>query len=154
MKKIICVGMVLCLAMIVFAKSGDTKYVYVEKSALKTGTMFWSSKVTDVYYGDALIVIEENGKSTFVSLASNSSVKGWIPSASITSKKIVSFSDRVTASADELALAGKGFNAEIEAEYRKDGYHNYAEVDTVEQKTVSNEELYDFIVEGNLEGAE
>lgn len=154
MKKIVCLLMCLCLSSMVFAREGDTMYVFVERSSLKAGKMFWSSKIADVYYGEKVIVIEEDGKWMRVSRSSDPSTKGWIPSSSLTSKKIVSSSDRVSASTDEIALAGKGYTAEVEARYRKEGVHNYVAVDAVEKKTVSTQELYDFIIEGNLEGVD
>ena len=53
---------------------------------------------------------------------------------------------------DEVALAGKGFTPEVEADYRqKHPNLNYAQVDQVEKFGVSPGELQTFIREGGLQ---
>jgi hypothetical protein len=54
------------------------------------------------------------------------------------------------ASANEVALAGKGFNKEVENAYKAGGSLNYADVDKTEAITVSPEELLKFVTEGRL----
>lgn len=136
------------------AQAGLTKYVCVKEAALKNGTGFFSSKVAVLHYGDAVKVLGTKHNRSRVALKSDPSVTGWISSGSLTSKKIVGSSKKVSASADEIALAGKGFSAEVEGEYRKKGKYNYTAVDAVEQKSVTDTELYSFVVDGKLEGAE
>ena len=53
------------------------------------------------------------------------------------------------ASATELSLAGKGFSAAIEIEYRKNGL-SYSIVDFMENIIIAPEELLVFITEGRL----
>jgi hypothetical protein len=53
-------------------------------------------------------------------------------------------------SANEVALAGKGFNQEVEDAYRNQGNLNYADVDLVEAITVSEDDLRRFLEEGRL----
>jgi hypothetical protein len=59
-----------------------------------------------------------------------------------------------TATAAEVAQAGKGFNQEIENVYRNEGNLNYADVDRTEQIVVSDEDLLNFIIAGRLTGGE
>ena len=49
-----------------------------------------------------------------------------------------------------MALAGKGFNAEIEAEYKKNGKVNYAAVDKLEKNLVSFDTVFEFMEAGKL----
>ena len=61
----------------------------------------------------------------------------------------------MNASSNELALAGKGFSEEAEKAFKSsNGNLNYAEVDKIEEITVSDSELSAFISEGHLKGGE
>ena len=57
---------------------------------------------------------------------------------------------REAASGSEVALAGKGFNPEVEAEYKKDPTLNYAAVDAMEAHVVQPAALSSFIAQGGL----
>ena len=57
----------------------------------------------------------------------------------------------VSASTEELALAGKGFTAEIEAEYKKQASLNYDAVDKLETNLISFDRVLDFMAAGKLE---
>ena len=74
--------------------------------------------IAQASYGDELIVDRASNKFHRVHKASDPSVAGWISAASVTSKKIVTGSKKVTASADEIALAGKGFSEQVENGYK------------------------------------
>ena len=137
-------------------KSGAKVQVSVKSASLKSGLGFFSKSVGKVSYGDSLIVIESNSKKSKVRLSSNSSVSGWIPNGSLTTKKITKTgSSSVNASSNELALAGKGFSEEAEKAFKSsNGNLNYAQVDQIEKITVSESELSAFITEGHLKGGE
>jgi hypothetical protein len=53
-----------------------------------------------------------------------------------------------------VALAGKGFNQEVENAYKSGGSLNYGDVDKTEAITVTPDELYAFITEGRLNTGE
>ena len=59
-----------------------------------------------------------------------------------------------TAGADEVALAGQGFNAEVEDEFRKNSELDYKSVDKVESYKLTNQDKLVFLHEGGLAGAE
>lgn len=134
----------------VFAKVGDKMYVSVEEAELKDGTSFFSKKIGSLLYGDEVIVLQEKGKWKEIQLAKNSSISGWVNTSSLTKKKIVVSDSRVSASAEELALAGKGFNAEIEEEYKKQGNVNYEAVDKLEKNRIEFTRVLDFMRAGCL----
>ena len=76
-------------------------------------------------------------------------------SSAITSKKIVMKAGaqnvEQAASSDEIALAGKGFNADVEREFkakRKDV--NYAWIDQMEKIVVSQAQMQEFVEAGSL----
>lgn len=154
MKKTLFTIGLLCCLFCLWAKAGDTKYVYVEQTTLKSTASTWGKAVGVVAYGDKVTVLSEKGKWVEIKLSVNPSVKGWVPASSLTSKKILSTANRASASAEELSLAGKGFTAEIENEYKKNAEANFDAVDIIETKGVSSQMLLTFIISGKLEGAE
>ena len=157
MKKILCVLFALVLTGFVFAAPGDTMYVSVKKTELKSGASSFDKTVASAAYGEELKVVQMKSKWIEVEKVSNPSVKGWVSSSSVTSKKIVASTSKgkVSASADEIALAGKGFSAQVESEYRSSNAKlNYASVDNMEQFVIKPASLQEFIVDGNLNGGE
>lgn len=148
-KILLCFAMFFCIFS-VFAKVGDKMYVSVEEAELKDGTSFFSKKIGSLLYGDEVIVLQEKGKWKEIQLAKNSSISGWVNTSSLTKKKIVVSDSRVSASAEEIALAGKGFNAEIEEEYKKQGNVNYEAVDKLEKNRIEFTRVLDFMRAGCL----
>jgi len=126
-------------------------YVSVDKTELKNSPSFFGKNLEAIFYGDEVIVLEEKGKWKKVQLSSDSWIEGWINESSLTKKKIVVSDSRLSVSTEELALAGKGFNADIEAQYKKEGNLNYQDVDVVEKNMISFENVLDFMIDGKLE---
>lgn len=126
-------------------------YVSVDKTELKNSPSFLGKNLEAIFYGDEVIVLEEKGKWKKVQLSSDSWIEGWINESSLTKKKIVVSDSRLSVSTEELALAGKGFNADIEAQYKKEGNLNYQDVDVVEKNMISFENVLDFMIDGKLE---
>ena len=151
MKKIFAVLILIFCVFGLFAKPEQKMYISVEEAILKEKPSFFSKSTNSVFYGEEVIVLDTKGSWKKVQLTGNTSVFGWISESSLTKKKILVSESKVTASADEIALAGKGFNAEIEAEYKKQGTANYDAVDKLEEKSVSFENSLDFMLDGKLE---
>jgi uncharacterized protein YgiM (DUF1202 family) len=130
-------------------KRGDTMYVAVQSAPVKSSTGFFARTVGTLRYGDQITVTAVNGKWVQVSAAANRALAGWIASANVTSKRIIAGSGQ-SASAKELAMAGKGFSEEVEKEYKTGKNLNYDAVNALERVTVSDDDLFDFIEEGRL----
>ncbi|MDR1211092.1 MAG: hypothetical protein LBK40_02550 [Spirochaetaceae bacterium] len=146
----------LCLAGGLAAQSlrGETVYVTVKTAALKNSTGFFARVNGTLKYGDACTVLQERGRWVEIRSNANRSLQGWIASANVSTRRVVSSSTSASASADELALAGKSFSEEVERSYRTEEHLDYDSIDRMEQPVVSTNELRDFIVEGHLEGVE
>jgi hypothetical protein len=125
---------------------GNTVYVAVKSAELKSSTGFFTGTLGTLAQGAAVTVLQVKDK--WVEVRVSSSVTGWIAGASLTSRRI-SASGR-SASAGELALAGKGFSAEIERIYRQDGDLDYSRIDAMEGVHISPEEVQSFLIEGRL----
>jgi hypothetical protein len=128
---------------------GGTLYVAVRTVALKSSTGFFASNRGNLNYGDRVTVLQVNGRYVEVRSASNSSLTGWTASANLTTRQVVS-GNTSTASAREVALAGKGFNQDVENSYRSRGNLNYADVNRVEAIRVSETDLRRFLESGHL----
>jgi len=147
---------ILCLFLFItgFASAqvsaGGTLYVAVKTVTLKSGTGFFAGNRGNLNYGDRVTVIRVDGKFAEVRSASNSSLTGWTAASNLTAKQIVAGSSN-TASAREVALAGKGFSQEVENSYKNQkGSLNYADVDRVESIRVREDDLKKFLEEGRL----
>ncbi len=143
---------VVCLAFFIagFAAAqvgpNATLYVSVKSIDLKSSA---GKKVATLSYGDKVTVTQVKDKSVEVKSAEDSSVIGWAPSASFSTKKIIVGSASTT-SAKEVALAGKGFNQDIENSYSTQGEINFDDVDKIEAITADETALMRFIQEGRL----
>ena len=153
MKKIF---VIFCLAFFItgFAAAqvakGGTLYVSVKNVELKASTGFFSATNGTLNYGDRVTVIQVNGKFVEVKSSANAAITGWTASANLSAKQVVSGTTS-TATAREVALAGKGFNQEVEKSYKDQQQNlNFADVDRVEAIKVSDAELRKFLEEGRL----
>jgi hypothetical protein len=152
MKKLI-VFMIMGFAAVGFLSAqvarGGTLYVAVKTVTLKSSTGFFSSNKGTLNYGDVVTVLQVSGKFVEVRSAANSSLTGWTASANMSAKQIVS-GNTSSVSARETALAGKGFNQEVEDVYKTNGKLNYADVDRVEAVTIREADLLRFLEDGRL----
>ncbi|MDR0584664.1 MAG: hypothetical protein LBG57_10010 [Treponema sp.] len=152
MKKLIVVsGLCLFVAAAVWAQDsrGGTMYVGAKTVNLKSSTGFFAKTQATLSYGAQVTVLQVNGKWREVRSSSNVSLRGWTAAANLTAKRVVS-GNTGSASAKEVALAGKGFNQEVEDAYKTKGGLNYADVDLTESQNVSDRDLYTFLVDGHL----
>ena len=81
---------------------------------------------------------------------------GWLHESALSKKPIkmqAGTSDAATGvSSDEVALAGKGFNEQVEAKLKADGKLDYAWVDRMATFEVSEEQIKAFRAAGHLPG--
>jgi uncharacterized protein YgiM (DUF1202 family) len=125
-------------------------YVTIKNAELKSSTAFFAETRGILRYGDPVTVLNEYGKWVEVQANMEPSLRGWIASANLTTKRILTSSASSSASADELALAGKGFSQEVENSYKQNGNLNYEALDMLEAQTISNQDLFSFLLEGRL----
>ncbi len=129
--------------------------VSVKETPLRSTPTFLGKIVTVLQYTDRVEVLEERSGWARVSL---SGTQGWVHMSALSKKKIVlqaGDSDvQQSASSSEVALAGKGFNEQVEAEYKQQNNLDYTMVDRMEQFTVSTEEILLFVEQGALNLAE
>jgi len=151
MKKIIFIlALLACIALALSTqtRSGDTMFVSTRNLELKSSTGFFSNTTAQLDYGAQVSVVQVNGDWAEVRSTANAALSGWTRTTNLTSRRIVQSS--ASATAQEVALAGKGFNQGVENSFRAQGNLNYADVDRMEAQQVNRQELHAFLVEGRL----
>lgn len=129
--------------------------VTAKEGSVKIKADHLSKNVEVVVYGDKLkIVSKEND---WYQVTTPSGKTGWIHESATTTKKIKLARDAKlgdgSSSHDEVALAGKGFNKQVEQAYISDNpdvARAYQVVNQIEAKKVSAAQLSAFIKQGQL----
>jgi uncharacterized protein YgiM (DUF1202 family) len=133
---------------------GNTAYVMAKTIKVKSSTGFFAGSRGTLSYGAQVTVLQVQGKWAEIRSTGSPSITGWIASSNLTTRRISASGGGGSASANEIALAGKGFNEEVENAYKAGGNLNYADVDKTEALQVSQEDLYQFVTEGRLAAGE
>ncbi|MDD5483770.1 MAG: SH3 domain-containing protein [Kiritimatiellae bacterium] len=142
------------LALSVWAAGpGGTMSVQVKNTALRASPAFIGKAIATLSYGDQVAVIESQGP--WIKVGASGGLTGWAHTSALTPKRIVLQSGRETArtkaSGDELALAGKGFNSDVEGEFRKQHRNiDFTWIDRMEKTRVSPGEMQSFLKAGGI----
>ncbi len=149
-RRLVLILILLLISVAGYAQSlkGKTMYVSVKSAPVKSSSGFFADTKGTLSYGDSVTVTQEKDKWVEIK-ATKSALTGWTASANLTTKRITA-SGGASASADELALAGKGFSAEVEKSYRQGSDLDYADIDAMEKLNVPDGTLRSFITEGRL----
>lgn len=128
--------------------------VQVKKGQVRSRPTFLGKIVGTLSYGDRVNLVEEK-KTWFRIAMPGAGISGWMHASSLTRKKIVLTAGaadvREAATSDELALAGKGFNKQVEGEFRAKNRHiDFTWIDQMEQYAVSKSQINRFIQYGGL----
>ena len=151
MKKLTILLVILCLAVPVFsAAKAKTQYVAIDPAPLKAKPAASSKKIGSIEYASAVLVLQEEKSWVYVQLVNDKNVEGWLPASALTSKKIKGKTEATSANADEIALAGKGFNSTIEAVYAEQYEVNFSVVDYIESLEADQNETIVFAQAGHL----
>ncbi len=128
-------------------------YVCINQGKLKSSTWFFAGTTGTFAYGDEFTVLTEKGSWVEVR-GINSNISGWTSASNVTTRQIISTGNRTSASAEELALAGKAYSAEVEKAYIDSSHVDFAAVDLMETYVVSDEEELQFMLDGKLNTGE
>ena len=125
----------------------------VRDGQLRNRASFLGTVTGAVAYGDRVTVNQTQAGWCEVATAAGKS--GWIHESALTPKRVVLSSGandaRTGASGQEVALAGKGFSKEVEASYKSQNRDiDYTWVDWMGQQKVSNDQLVQFLKQGDL----
>ena len=131
--------------------------VQVKNGQLRETPSFLGKLIVPLNYGDRLQVIEQQGDWSKVTAPGGQT--GWIHTSALTKKKIAMSAGgqnaQTGASGDELALAGKGFNSTVEADFKaKNQNIDFTWVDKMEKIKVAPESMEQFLKEGGIQTAQ
>ncbi|MFO8064913.1 MAG: SH3 domain-containing protein [Spirochaetota bacterium] len=125
--------------------------VQVRETRLREQPRNLSAEIERLSYGDRVTVVERREGWVLVRHAEQ---EGWLSESAVTTKEIVleaSDEDVESRTTDrEVALAGRGFNEDVEEQYRQDTGLSYREIDELEERNIEDEELVRFLEEGEL----
>lgn len=157
MRKKIVLFLALCLAAVPALAGQGWRSVAVRQGALRVSPMPFAKIIATLGYGERVDILEGQGLWLKVR-DQRQGREGWMHSGSLIAKAVaLKPGERVKAGAseDELALGGKGFNAQVEAEYKaRQKNLDYASVDRMERIRVSPEAMREFLAKGGLQPSE
>ncbi len=135
-----------------FAEPQKTMSVQVREGQLRSTPSFLAEILAKPPYGDRVEIVQDKGPWKKVT---NRGVQGWMHISALTTKNIVlragAANVQTTATGSEIALAGKGFNEEVEKQYKNLNRNlDYAWVDRMEKFQVSSNQMQAFLKQGKV----
>jgi uncharacterized protein YgiM (DUF1202 family) len=126
--------------------------VQVQSGQVRSSPSYLGGVVATVPYGQAVEVLASQGG--WHQVRTSAGQAGWMHGSALTAKRVAMQSGGAVAtgaSGDEMALAGKGFNKDVEAQFK--AAHTQADftwVDKMATMTVSPDEIKRFVGAGGL----
>jgi len=130
-----------------------TMSVQNQRAAVRAKPSSLGKVVASLTHGDAVEVLETKG--AWLRISKGDAVTGWMHKTALVRGRIrlaAGAEDaQLAASSDEVAMAGKGFNEQVEAEFKaKHQDIDFAWVDRMEKITVSDADILRFMEQGGL----
>jgi SH3-like domain-containing protein len=149
-------GFIFLVVAVSWSSSGMMS-VQVKEGQLRSSASFLAPIVGMAAYGDQVEALQQQGDWIEVKNAQNR--RGWIHQSAVTKKRVILSAGKeaapVAASGQEVALAGKGFNAEVESKYRLTHQEvDYDWVNRMEAIRITPGEMANFLKEGGISPAE
>lgn len=144
---------VLAAALLTTAWAGQKiMSVQVRQGPVRATPSALGQVVGTLNYGDRVQVTDE--RPGWMRVAAGP-VAGWMSASALTAKQVVLAAGtgamQTGASSEEMALAGKGFNADVEAQFKAQNRNvNFAAVDRMEKRKVAQQEMMTFLRAGGV----
>ncbi|MFQ6108043.1 MAG: SH3 domain-containing protein [Candidatus Aminicenantales bacterium] len=143
-------GIVLFAAALLIA---ETVVVKVRSTHLRKEPRFFAQTLAEVKAGDSLEKLSE--QAGWVKVRTAGGLVGWIHSSAVQPKKFrllaMDRTLKTKASAEEVALAAKGFNKQVEESYRaRHAALSYAWVEKMLKIKLTAAQIRDFLKKGKL----
>lgn len=133
--------------------AADLLVVSVQTTRIRKSPQFFAASIATLKAGEKLEKMSEaNG---WIQVKAASGAVGWVHSSAVEISKFslqaMNKDMKTKASAGEVALAGKGFNSQVEDSYRaKHGEANFAGVEAMLRIKVDLAQVEDFLKKGKL----
>ena len=140
------------MATAVMTASAATMSVQVKEAPVRATPSFVGKVVGALAYGDQVEIQQTQGAWSKVAGAG---VSGWMHTSALSSRKIVLAAGqeqaKVAASGDELALAGKGFNSDVEAQFKSAHKDiDFTWINRMEKIKIPSSEMQVFLKDGDV----
>ncbi len=128
--------------------------VQVRQEQIRKSPSFLADITGKLTYGDRVSVLME--KDAWVKIQHfNTGSSGWMHISALTVKEIVLKAGAkdapLSANSDEYALAGKGFNKQVENQYSANNPNlDFTWINTMETFTVSPRQMQQFLIAGQV----
>ena len=156
MRRLAALFAVLLLAVAAMALDvGDTVGISVRETELRSSAGFLSRTLATLLYLDEVVIVSTRGD-WFEVEVSESREKGWIHSSSVAGTKELQLvgggrSTTGTTTNREIALAGRGFNEQVEEQIKTDEDLDFSLVDEMETYILDAPTAAEFLIEAGLE---
>jgi len=135
-----------------FSAANEFLSVQVKQGQMRSTPSFLGSVTATLAYGDKVELIEDKGAWKMVAIRK---IKGWMHMSALTTQPIALQAGKADvktgATSSELALAGKGFNAKVEAEFKnKNKNIDYNWVDRMEALAINPGQMQAFLKQGQV----
>jgi Bacterial SH3 domain len=131
--------------------AAETLTVQVQETKLRSAPKFWAPSLATLHAGDA--VSELSRQDAWIRAHGPSGQEGWVHESAVTRSQLHLTGGTGTAasgtSADEVALAGKGFTEDVEREYRQSHGNGFEALDSL-PPPATDAELETFLRQGKL----
>ncbi|MGD9732122.1 MAG: SH3 domain-containing protein [Desulfamplus sp.] len=131
-----------------------TANIIVKQGALRSQPSFIGQMISNLNYGESVeISSQSNGWSNVRVIRTG--LRGWLHNSALSQKAVTlqsgGLSGTHSATGDELALAGKGFNRQVEQQYQaKNPNIDFSWINNMEAVTISDFQIQQFLREGEV----
>ena len=141
------------LILILTLLAAETLIVKVQSTSLRSSPKFYASSIQALQAGDKLEKISD--QAGWIRVKTAGGTVGWVHSSAVLVPKFDLMASKqglqTQASSGEIALAGKGFNKQVEESYRaKNKGLSFAWVDKMLQVKISAAKVEAFLKQGRL----
>jgi len=150
--------LLVCLALLGVSANieggGKAMSVQVKQGQVRATPSFLGKVLATLAYGDRVETLEE--KDGWIRIVPpGGKAPGWMHTSALSEKRIVLKAGAkeadVAASTGELALAGKGFNADVEAAFKSRNRDiDFTWIDRMQNMSVPPDKILSFVQEGKL----
>ena len=145
-KLVLLIGLFLLAISTVAGQTGQLMSVQVRETQMRQRASFVAPVVATLDYADRVEVLQEAGSWIRVRFQDQ---EGWVSGSALTTQRIVlqagGSNVDTTATSSEVALAGRGFNREVEAQYQSTSGLDFSWVDRMEDFAVDYTDLFRFL---------
>jgi len=160
MKKAGIISLVLLLFILgfmIFGQNSSPMSVQVKETQARDKPSYLGKVVAVIRYGDK-VNTEKLQSGWYQIVLPDGSGHGWVQSSALIKKKIMLNAGdtdvKKYASSDDVVLAGKGFNKQVEDQYKDEKNLDFSLVDQMEKIFIPVDEMEEFLQNGRLNSME